>query len=568
MKREIDCDVLVVGSGAAGLSAAVTARHAGLEVLVAEKAPVLGGTTAWSGGWLWIPGNAPARRAGVEDSAEAARAYLRDELADAYDAALVDAYLEHGPRMVDFFEAHTTVRFVPGVATPDFHPDSAGSAVGRPVCAAPIDGRELGRLIDLLRPPLQEITLGGMSIAAGADLKHFMNARRSLPSAWHVAKRLTRHAFDTLVHGRSMHLVNGNALAARLIKSADALGVVFRVASPVRELLRDVDGRIAGAVLMTPQGAQTVRARRGVVLACGGFPHDVERRRELFPLAPTGAEHWSAAPQENSGDGLRLAEAVGARVKADIPSPAAWIPVSRVPRPDGSHGVFPHLIDRAKPGVIAVLKNGRRFANESDSYHDVGRAWLAASAAAGLKTVEAFLLCDHRAIRRYGLGFAKPFPIPLGPYLKSGYLVSAPSIAALAERLGIEAAGLSATIERYNHDARRGEDPEFGRGKSAFNRVSGDATVAPNPCVAPVEHGPFYAVRLLPGSLGTFAGLPTDASARVLGEGRRPIPGLYAVGNDMHSVMGGHYPSGGITLGPAMTFGYLAGLHLAGTPPG
>jgi succinate dehydrogenase/fumarate reductase flavoprotein subunit len=304
-----------------------------------------------------------------------------------------------------------------------------------------------------------------------------------------------------------------------------------------------------------------VQARRGVVLACGGFPQDVERRRRLFPHAPTGAEHFSPAPPGNTGDGLRLAEHAGARIEQDLPHAAAWVPVSRVARRDGTTGLFPHFIDRAKPGVIAVTRKGRRFVNEANSYHDFVQGLVAA---VGRDEPTAFLLADHRAIRRYGLGFAKAFPLPLGPYLRSGYLLRGDTLAALAAQAGIDAAALAVTIDAYNRHAREGEDPEFRKGSTAYNRFLGDAAVAPNPCVAPLEVPPFYAVQVVIGDLGTYAGIRTDGRARVLGARGEPIAGLYAAGNDMASIMGGNYPAGGITLGPAMTFGWIAGRHLAG----
>jgi succinate dehydrogenase/fumarate reductase flavoprotein subunit len=559
----VQCDVLVVGSGAGGLAAAVTARIRKLDVLVVEKAPVFGGTTAWSGGWLWIPCNVHARRAGSTDTISAARGYLEAELGAAFDAEKVDAFLAAGPQMVEFFERETALQFVPGLLTPDFHAHSPGAGVGRPVCAAPFDGRELGGLIAKLRPPLPEIAVLGMAIAAGADLRHFMNATRKPSSAWYAAKRFARHGLDMLRHGRGMHLVNGNALVARLLKSASVQGVRLWTDAPVRAL--DVaDGAVVGARVATPDGVVRVIARRGVVLACGGFPHDVERRRALFPHAPTGREHWSAAPPPNTGDGLRLAESAGAAV-ALTRQPAAWAPVSQVRHHDGSVGHFPHLIDRAKPGVIAVTVEGKRFVNEAGSYHDFIVA-LHAVTPPGRDAV-AWLVADHRTLRRYGLGFAKPFPFPLGPYLRTGYLKRGATPEALAPECGIDAARFAATLAEFNAGARNGDDPAFGRGSTPFNRFGGDSEHHPNPCVAPVSIAPYYAVKVLPGSLGTFAGIHTDAAGRALRQDGSPVAGLYAVGNDMASIMGGQYPGGGITLGPAMTFGYLAALHLAGERP-
>ncbi|MEO5764365.1 MAG: FAD-dependent oxidoreductase [Casimicrobiaceae bacterium] len=554
------CDVLVVGSGAGGLAAAVTARLLKLDVLLVEKAPVFGGTTAWSGGWLWIPCNAHARRAGSTDSIDDARRYLQAELGDAFDAAKVDAFLLHGPEMVDFFERETALRFIPGPATPDFHSQLPGAGVGRPVCAAPFDGRELGGLVAKLRPPLPELSVLGMAIAAGADLAHFMNATRKPASALHAVKRFARHGADMLRHRRGMHLVNGNALVARLLKSASTLGVRMWTDAAVSEL--DIaQGAVVGARIVTAEGRVRVVTRRAVVLACGGFPHDVARRRALFAHERSGREHGSAAPPPNTGDGLRLAESAGAAI-VTTDQPAAWAPVSEVRHRDGRVGCFPHLVDRAKPGVIAVTAAGRRFVNEANSYHDFIAALLAVTPE-GSDPV-CWLVADHRTLRRYGLGFAKPFPFPAGVYRRMGYLQRGATPEALAGICGFDAAGFAATLDEYNRCARNGSDPAFGRGSTPFNRFGGDPGHAPNPCVAPIEVAPYYAVRILPGSLGTFAGIRTDANAQALTADGRAIAGLYAVGNDMASIMGGSYPGGGITLGPAMTFGYLAARHLAG----
>lgn len=558
-----ECDLLVAGSGAGGLSAAVTAAVLGLEVIVVEKEPVYGGTTAWSGGWMWIPRNPLAVAAGIREDIEGPRRYLRHELGDQYDAARVDAFLAQGPRMVEFFRSQTALAFIDGNAIPDFHGASPGALEGgRSLCAAPFDARELGPRLAGLRPPLDLIAPWGMGIAAGADLRHFLNAMRSWRSFAHVSRRLARHCIDVALHGRGMRLVNGNALVARLAKSAFDRGVTLRLSAPVTRLTMDA-GRVTGAVVATPAGETEIRARLGVVLACGGFPHDPQRIRELFAHAPTGREHWSAAVPSATGDGLRLGEAAGGVVETGLPAAAGWAPVSRVVRRDGTVGNFPHLVERAKPGLIAVTRAGRRFANEADSYYDF-MTRLFTEIPRG-EPVEAWLLCDHRFIRRYGLGHAKPAPLPLSPSLRSGYLKCGRTIGDLARACGIDPQALEATVGTWNRDAREGRDTAFGRGATPCNRVQGDPAQRPNPCVAPIERPPYYAVRVVPGSLGTFAGLRSDAQARVLDRDGQPIAGLYACGNDMSSVMGGRYPSGGITLGPAMTFGYVAAHHAAGT---
>lgn len=558
--EHLQCDVLVIGSGASGLAAAVTAAEHGLDVIVVEKEPVLGGTSAWSGGWLWIPGNPLAIADGIVEAPEQARTYLRHELhSDVLDPR-IEAFLEEGPNMVAFFEQRTDVRFFSGSKMPDFHASEGFAQGGRSVCALPFDGRRLGPWINKLRRPLDVISLAGMGIAGGADLNHFLNAKRSPASMLYAGKRLLRHARDLLCHRRGMHLVNGNALVARLLKSALDRDVRLLTDTPVQQLLNE-NARVVGARVERNGQLIEIRAKRGVVLACGGFPHDRQRIAQHFPHAPDGTAHLSAAPKGNTGDGLRLGESMGAQVAQGMPHAAAWAPVSRVPREDGGFSGFPHLMERAKPGFIAVRRDGRRFVNEANSYHDYMSALFDATGPG--ETPVSWLICDHRAQRRYGLGWSRPSPFPTGPYVRKGYLFKDPTLAGLARQCGIDPTQLQATVSVFNGYAEQGTDPLFQRGESLYNKAQGEALHGPNPSLGSLRQGPFYAVKLVPGSLGTFTGLNTDACARALDAQGAPIAGLFAVGNDMNSIMKGYYPSGGITLGPGMTFGYIAGRTLA-----
>lgn len=557
----ISVDVLVVGTGASGMATAITAASQGLKVLVVEKEARFGGTTARSGGWLWIPGTRLAKEQGIHEPAGAARAYLQHEATTHFDAARVDAFLEYGPKAIDFFTQNTCVQFDMPAVFPDYHAEATGGQPGgRSMVTRPFDGRELGSRIKHLAPPLPELTVFGMMLGSGPEIKHFMRAFKSPTSFAYVTRRLSKHAMDVIGNGRGMTLTNGNALAGRLAKAAMDLDIPVWLSSPVTKLVVEYDG-VSGALVQHEGKTVKVTATRGVVLACGGFPHDVERRKQLFPHAPTGKEHYSPSPASNTGDGLRLAEAVGGHVDGTIPHAAAWVPASVTTRSDGSKGVMPHFIDRAKPGVIAVTPKGVRFANEGNSYHDFVQAMVAACQ--GEQEVSAWLLCDHKALRAYGLGCVAPAPLPIGRHLRSGYLQSGNTVAELAARIGVEPSVLEATVSAFNDTARRGEDPAFGKGSKAYNRYQGDALVTPNPCLAPLENGPYYAIRLVIGDIGTFAGLQTDDRTRVLNTAGQPIKGLYAVGNDAASIMGGNYPGAGITLGPALTFGYVAGMELA-----
>lgn len=566
--QQIECDLLVIGSGAGGLSTALTAKKHGLDVVVIEKEEVFGGTTAFSGGVLWIPGNPQAKKAGIADSREAVLEYMKNETGAFYDEAAVGAFLDHAPAMVDFFERETEVKFVPTLY-PDYHPTVPGGVdIGRSILAAPYDIRGLGDDMPRLRPPLQTITFIGMMFnSSNADLKHFFNATRSLASFAYVARRLATHLKELALYRRGIKVTSGNALAARLAKSCFDLGIPIYTRTGAKELSVE-DGRVTGAIASAPQGGELrLRARRGVVLACGGFSHDLARIRQAYPHLQRGGEHLSPVPGGNTGDGARLAEAVGGRVELRYKEPSAWMPVSRVPMGKGRFGVFPHLLDRYKPGIIGVTRKGRRFCNESESYHDVGAAMI--KACAGENETAMWLICDQATLAKYGLGYVKPAPMPIGKFLRNGYLLKGNTLAELARNAGIDATALEHTVADYNQGAAKGEDRQFGRGSTAFNRYLADPDNKPNPCVAPIGKGPYYAVKVIMGDLGTFDGLRTSVVGEVLDHADRPIPGLFSVGNDRASIMGGNYPGAGITLGPIMTFGYITGRHVAGAlqPP-
>ncbi len=561
MSQNFECDVVIVGSGAAGLSAAITAKKRGLDVVVLEKEPVFGGTTALSGGVLWIPLNTHGRKQNPDDTRDAVRTYMMQETGNYFDAAAVDAFIENGPKMVAFFERETEMKFVPTLY-PDYHPTVAGGVdIGRSILAAPFDIRGLGKDMARLKPPLKTITFIGMMFnSSNADLKHFFQVTKSLTSFLYVAKRLVTHLKELALYQRGIHVTSGNALAARLAKSALDLGIPILTSSPVKEILMK-DEQAVGVRAGGEGSDRRITARHGVVLACGGFPHDVKRIAKAYPHLQRGGEHLSPTPTSNTGDGLNLAEAAGGKVDIRFKDTSAWMPVSYVPYGNGEFGVFPHLLDRYKPGIIGVLKNGQRFTNESNSYHDVGADLI--QACDGQKDTAMWLVCDKTTLAKYGMGFVKPAPMPIGRFLRNGYLIKGNTLAELAHNAGIDPEGLERTVRDYNVGAVKGEDPAFGRGTTTFNRYLADPENKPNPCVAPVQTGPFYAVKVVMGDLGTFDGIQTSVVGEVLRDNGTPIQGLYAVGNDRASIMGGNYPAAGITHGPNMTFGYVTANHIA-----
>jgi succinate dehydrogenase/fumarate reductase flavoprotein subunit len=411
-----------------------------------------------------------------------------------------------------------------------------------------------------LRPPLPEFTLFGGMMVNRLDIPHLRKFGRSFRSTMRSIHLVSNYALQRVRAPRGTTLHLGNALAGRLYASLLARNVEILFDTSVEQLIVE-DDAVRGVRVKDFSGTRSIVARKGVVLATGGFSHDEDLRERFFP---SGAGAVSAASPAGGGDGLRAAIAAGASLATAVANPAYWVPASRFRRADGSEGVFPHTVtDRAKPGIIAVNASGKRFVNEALSYHEFVLAMLRDG---NNREDRAFhLVCDRRFLWTYGLGRIKPFTWRIRPYVKYGELLEAPSIDALADCIGAERSALAETLNTYNADARTGRDPEFGRGSTIYQRHLGDAGHLPNPCVAPIEQAPYYALRIYPADLGTAIGLRTDCHARVLRKDGAVIGGLYACGNDMGSIMNGNYPGPGITLGPALTFGYITGRHLAQT---
>ncbi|MBR0718639.1 FAD-dependent oxidoreductase [Bradyrhizobium liaoningense] len=552
-------DVVVIGAGAGGMTAAAVAAAEGLRVLVIEKTAFVGGTTAWSGGMVWIPANGKMKEVGLSDSVTDAVQYLASTVPEPANAGPRAAFLARGPEAIAYLEANTEVRLQPVKVYPDYYPERLGAtAGGRVLEPVAFDGTRLGPGFARLRPPLPEFTLFGGMMVNRLDIPHLRKIGKSFRSTLRSMRLLSQYARQRLHAPRGTTLHLGNALAARLYASLLARQVEMLFSADVEDLVVE-GGRVSGVTIRHGARDRTIAARRGVVLATGGFSHDAHLRKRFFPPA---AGFVSATSTAGTGDGLRLATASGAALNRDATSPAYWVPASLFRRDDGSRGVFPHTVtDRAKPGIIAVNAAGRRFINEALSYHEFVLGMLRDGN--GEPDRPFHLICDRDFLWTYGLGRIKPFTWNVRRYVRSGELIEAPSIAQLAERIGVAPSSLAATVADYNANATSGQDPEFGRGSTIYQRHLGDAARKPNPCVAPIQRAPFFALRIYPADLGTAIGMKVDAQARVLREDGTPIAGLYACGNDMGSIMNGNYPGPGITLGPALTFGYIAGRHLA-----
>lgn len=555
---ERHADVLVFGTGAAGLTAALVAAIEGLDVALFEKSAFAGGTTATSGGSLWVPGAAPILQATPDVDVERARRYLLTELGPWVRQDLLEAFLDASPEAIDYLSRHSEVRFA-HATNPDYHADQPfGSATGHAITALPFDGRLLGADFARLKPPRDVfMVLGGMMVGR-REIPILVRPFSSLYALRRTVGLLARHALDRLQYPRGTRLLIGNALVARYLYSLRRRGVSVEYETRLIDLHRE-NGRIAGAIVETDGRQRLVRARRGVILATGGIAHSGPLRTELMASHP---HDYSMADEADTGDGVSAARRVGAAIDGAVPNPAYWSPASIRTKPDGSQTLWIHgHMDRGKPGLIAVDASGQRFVNEADSYHDFVIAMFGADERK--PAIPAYLICDHRFVRKYGVGLVRPLVSRIAPFVRDGYLIRADSIEGLAQRVGIDQVALRQSIEKYNADARNGTDSEFGRGSRILNRFNGDPEQQPNPCVRPIECPPYYALKVWPCSIGTTVGLATDANSRVLDQAGVPLQGLYACGNDVTSVMRGFYPGPGATLGPAVVFAYRAARHLA-----
>ena len=550
-------DLLVIGSGAAGMTAALTGALEGLKVLLIEKCELVGGTSARSAGSVWLPNT--HLNPNCDDSFEKALTYLQAAVGNRLDQTRASVFLRTAPEMILRLEkeAGLALRAYP------HHPDylatlDGATSAGRVLEPEPFDATVLGNRFADIAPPLPEFTLLGGMMVDRTDIGHLLNAVKEPKSFFHAAKLVARYGFDRLRHRRGRRLVMGNALVGRLYHALLTQGVTVALEVETTSLIFQ-EGRVHGAELRHQGREHRITASAGVILATGGFSRNPALRSQLCP------DHLSEASAVTPGataDGLHLAEPHGGRLSSDHESESFWAPVSHRQRTDGSIGVFPHFVlDRGKPGTFAVGPDGNRFVNEATTYHLFGEALFAMKARTNGGACH--LICDDAFVQRYGIGVVRPRRIGLKSALRDGYLVQAESLDVLAKAIGVPAPSLAATAERYGLFGDTGIDEDFGKGLDAYQRNLGDPSHGPNPCIRALGAPPYYALELLPGDIGASAGLVCDASARVLGENGEPITGLYACGADMESIMAGCYPGPGITLGPAMTFGYLAASHAA-----
>ena len=557
-----EVDVLVVGSGAGGMLSALVAAKNHADVLIVEKEKLWGGTSATSGAGIWIPASDQAAAAGFNDSVDNAFKYVRALSADNVPDENIRAYVGSAAKMLRWMGANTDIEYH-AFPYPDYHAENpGGSPTGyRTHMPLPLDGKRLGDDVRTLRFASPAASLFGY-LNWHFDETYIL-LFRAKGWWWHLAKSLMRYWLDwpfRFTSRKDRRLTLGNALAGGLRLALNEAKVPLWLNSGLEELVSE-KGKVVGAVVRRDGKAIRIRARKGVVLAAGGFDKNQAMRDEHAPLYPNAL--YSGGTGGNTGDAIRAGQALGADT---LNLQSTWAaPVFYVPGEDRGRLC---TIERALPGCMMVNQQGERYLNEAASYHIVGQQMARRQREHGDASPSWFVF-DHTYRHSYPVG-----PVyPLVPdWLQNGMvktiLKKGRTIAELAAQMGVDPARLEATIARFNTNAEQGEDPDFHRGEAAYDKMYGDPRVAPNPCLRPLTKGPFYAMPIYPGDIGTNGGLKTDALARVLDAGGKPIAGLYAIGNSAASAMGESYPGAGVTIGPALTFGYIAANHLTGSNAG
>ncbi|HBO3620493.1 FAD-dependent oxidoreductase [Pseudomonas aeruginosa] len=558
------CDVLVVGSGAGGMTAALRAHDLGLKVLLVEKSDCYGGTSAVSGGGIWIPCNHRIDALGGHDRADEAVSYIRAVSGNTVNDGRIEAYVEHGRRMVEYLERHSRVRFEAQPEYADYYPEVPGGKSGfRSMDPLPFDARELGEEFARLRPPSPgTLMMGRMTMTMQEARVLLCRGRGWIGLSARILWRYWRDIGGRCKSPRDRFLTLGNALVAALRRSLLERRVPLWLESSLESLVQ-ANGRVVGAELRRNGRVQRIRARCAVVIAAGGFERNQAMRSTYHPQP--SLTQWSAAPPINTGDGIRAGQALGGTIS--LMEHSWWAPTTRVEGEEKQRALF---VERTLPGCVLVDSAGQRFVNEAAPYSDIVYAMYAHDSAEA-RSVPCWLVFDAEFRRKYPCGALLPGYVQPDARLPAhlhGYFQKASSVAELAARTGIDAAGLERTLERFNRYAVSGQDPDFHKGESLFDRYYGDPHVFPNPCLAPLLKAPFYAVRVDAGDIGTKGGLLTDIHARVLHEDGGVIDGLYAIGNSSASMMGSAYPGAGSTIGPAMTFAFLAAEHIHGASQG
>ncbi|OBF93424.1 3-ketosteroid-delta-1-dehydrogenase [Mycobacterium sp. 852002-51152_SCH6134967] len=554
-------DVLVVGSGGGGMTAALAADAFGLDTLIVEKSAQFGGSTALSGGGIWVPGAPSQRKAGYSPDPDDVVEYLRQITGGLVSDARLRQYVDTAPEMMEFLEKRSPwFEFVwkPGYA--DYYPElPGGSAQGSTINVPAIDLRKLG---DEEQHLLQPLALAPKGIwFAPKDLRLFYQVRQNWRGKAVLVKLIWR-MFRARVLGDRMAAI-GQSLAARMRLALKQHDVPLWLNAPMSELITDVDGAVIGAVVERDGRQQRIEARHGVILAAGGFDHDMEWRRQHLPLLE---KDWSFGNPASMGDAIRAGEKVGG--STDLLDEAWWFPA--ICWPDGRLQFM--LNERMMPSQFVVNGEGKRFINEAAPYMDFAHAMIEGHNS-GVTHIPCWLITDIRSFHRYVVAGHLPIPkIPFAPvptgwkvpkaWLESGVVHEGSSFEELAGKIGVPPAQLRQTAERFNELARNGHDDDFNRGDSAYDNYYGDPTL-PNPNLHPLGKPPYYAFQIILGDLGTSGGLRTDEYARVLRADDHVIGGLYAVGNTSAAVMGRSYAGAGATIGPAMTFGYVAAKHIA-----